>query len=284
VLELWSLYVTILETFGYHATCGTLTAEQYGVPQTRKRAFLIASLDRHVELPAPTHQRYKKGEPATHRDGLLPWVSMAEALGWGNPVPIVNTRGNRKTSGGNEFSADKPSSALTSSSRSSVLRSGQSVAGVGRAERAVSEPAFTVTSRTDLWQLRNGKRANATVRHEDEPAPTLTAGHDSLNRVWIPTHLNPRQKTARPRPVEEPAPTLTSAMAVGVQVWDQDAGDVRDGRAASPDARRITTEEATVLMGFHPDYPWRGSRSKQFQQIGNAVCPPVARAVLAEVL
>ena len=35
----------LLAVHGYHATAGVLSAEQYGVPQTRKRAFLIASLD-----------------------------------------------------------------------------------------------------------------------------------------------------------------------------------------------------------------------------------------------
>jgi DNA (cytosine-5)-methyltransferase 1 len=47
------------------------------------------------------------------------------------------------------------------------------------------------------------------------------------------------------------------------------------------DAIRISVEEATVLQGFRADYPWQGSRSRCFLQIGNAVCPPVARLVVA---
>ncbi|HSS05240.1 MAG TPA: DNA cytosine methyltransferase [Solirubrobacterales bacterium] len=46
-------------------------------------------------------------------------------------------------------------------------------------------------------------------------------------------------------------------------------------------AVRVSVEEAATLQGFRPDYPWQGSRSRCFLQIGNAVCPAVARLVVA---
>lgn len=46
-------------------------------------------------------------------------------------------------------------------------------------------------------------------------------------------------------------------------------------------AVRVSVEEAAVLQGFRADYPWQGSRTRRFLQIGNAVCPPVARLVVA---
>ena len=42
----------------------------------------------------------------------------------------------------------------------------------------------------------------------------------------------------------------------------------------------ISVEEAATLQCFRPDYPWQGSRSRRFMQIGNAVCPPLAQLVI----
>ena len=49
VLELWTLFAALLSAHGYQSRCWGAHAERYGVPQTRKRAFLIASLDGPVE-------------------------------------------------------------------------------------------------------------------------------------------------------------------------------------------------------------------------------------------
>jgi DNA (cytosine-5)-methyltransferase 1 len=46
-------------------------------------------------------------------------------------------------------------------------------------------------------------------------------------------------------------------------------------------AVRVSVEEAAALQGFRPDYPWQGSRTRCFLQIGNAVCPSLAQLVVA---
>jgi DNA (cytosine-5)-methyltransferase 1 len=53
------------------------------VPQVRKRAFLLASLDGAVELPAPTHRSFdpRRHGPREDEAHLPRWRSMAEALG-----------------------------------------------------------------------------------------------------------------------------------------------------------------------------------------------------------
>lgn len=55
---------------GYHIEMRTLLAEQYGVPQERRRVFFIAN---NQGLPTPWPQE-------THGDGLAPYVTVADAL------------------------------------------------------------------------------------------------------------------------------------------------------------------------------------------------------------
>ncbi|MDT9700799.1 DNA cytosine methyltransferase [Streptomyces sp. P17] len=106
VLPVWETYRDILRELGYDAERGMLHTEEYGVPQTRRRAVLIAryrgTRGQSLDFPPLTHQRYRKGaqrlpaqQPATanaaaeqsslfdapvRTDGPKPWVSMRDAL------------------------------------------------------------------------------------------------------------------------------------------------------------------------------------------------------------
>lgn len=91
VLPIWEGYRWWLRTLGYSTWAGILNAANYGVPQTRKRAILIASLDRAVTAPPTTHSETPGlfGHPS--------WVSMNQALGWGyNDRPARTVCGNRQ--------------------------------------------------------------------------------------------------------------------------------------------------------------------------------------------
>lgn len=95
VLVVWQQYADILQRWGYSVAAGIVDAADYGLGQNRKRAVLIASRARDVELPAPTH-----GGP-----GQRPFVSMADAIGWGytrRPAPTV-TSGGTYTGGAEPF-------------------------------------------------------------------------------------------------------------------------------------------------------------------------------------
>lgn len=206
VLPLWNLYAEILRGWGYSAWTGILNAADYGVPQTRRRAVLIASRVRNVCAPGPTHAEHPQGE-SLFGPGLLPWTSMADALDWPGGIEI-NTRGERKTSGGNNFRADRPSWALTEKARS-------------------------------WWVLRQGARSNATTRRLDQPAATIVAGHSRRDYQWQTLGDGPQQR------------------------------------------RPLALSEASVLQGFRGDFPFQGSESKAFQQIANAVPPPLAAHIAA---
>lgn len=89
VLPVWRSFGQILEKVGYSvAQPAVLHTEQYGVPQTRRRAILIArwqdskvwSDSKPPELPKPTHRLYRKGSPDNTDTVLKPYVTMREAL------------------------------------------------------------------------------------------------------------------------------------------------------------------------------------------------------------
>lgn len=102
VLPVWEACAAVMRDMGYSVWVGIIRAEQYGVPQTRRRAVLIARADGiDAAPPTPTHSRYHEREPHRLDEGVLPWVSMAEALGWGRtqrPSPTI-TGGGTETGG-----------------------------------------------------------------------------------------------------------------------------------------------------------------------------------------
>lgn len=175
VLPLWEAYGVALRRWGYSVWVGKMHAEQYGVPQARTRAILIARRD-GVEAapPAPTHSRYHRQAPGRLDEGVLPWVSMAQALPDRLPADHWGHR--------------RPATTIVSSFRPDIVRGpGYRKAGDGPCQNA-------------------------------------------------------------------------------------------------PGATPVSVSEAGVLQGFRADYPWQGTEAKQRQQIGNAVPPPLAAAVVRSLV
>ena len=78
---------------GGAASCGA--CDDHAVPQTRKRAILMARRDGvEVTPPVPTHSKYHNRTPEKLDEGVRKWVSMAEALNWGmNSRPYFTLAG-----------------------------------------------------------------------------------------------------------------------------------------------------------------------------------------------
>lgn len=104
VLPVWRACAAVLRQAGWFTWTGYLYSEQYGVPQARKRAVLLASRRGPVMPPTPTHSRYYSRSPGQLDLGVEKWVSMAEGLGY--PVDRA-LRGNQRPEGGrNRVDAD----------------------------------------------------------------------------------------------------------------------------------------------------------------------------------
>ncbi|MER7520972.1 DNA cytosine methyltransferase [Streptomyces sp. NPDC126499] len=116
VLPVWEEYAKVLSANGYWvAKPKVLHTEQFGVPQTRRRAILVARLNRIVELPSPTHRMYRKGVPRDHGDPrLAPWVPMSAVLDRPAPFEVISnygTGGDPKSRG--RRSSDEPAFTVT---------------------------------------------------------------------------------------------------------------------------------------------------------------------------
>lgn len=236
VLPLWRQYAVYLRGWGYSVWTGILNAADYGVPQTRRRAILIASRVRHATAPDPTHAK----DPADtlFGDALLPWVSMADALGWGatdRPVPTV-TAGGGKTGGAEPF----PTQA--------------------RNALAASRDSGNWVLHTNRNQQPDGSRQ--TTDPHGAPAPVFTA---KAGGQWV---------------LKRPATTVCATDRIAPP-GHRDRSKGGESQYASPDTVRITVAEAAVLQSFRPGHPFQGSKTKQFEQIGNAVPPLLATHIVA---
>lgn len=253
VLGLWQLVAEALRQHGYRCWVGLLNAADYGVPQVRRRAFLMAHRERQPQPPPATHAEYPT--ESLLGPALMPWVTMAQALGWapaddmGFPRRADTHRNGQPRPTDGEYRArdiypaDGPAPTLTAQARSM--------------KRWLNPGATEAQPNRRLYDP------------EEEPAPTIAFGHDSANWAW-----------------ERPATTIQGdqrAFAPG----GHKANDGRDNSkmiGRSENAIRLSLEEAAALQGFPRGYPWQGSRTEQFRQVGNAVPPPLAAAVLASLL
>jgi len=271
-----------LAALGYSVWCGVLDVADFGVAQNRRRAFLLASLDRRVAPPAPTHS--KSGASEMFGTGRQRWVSMAEALGWGWDGRIVETQNGSAAPSGNYCDPfAKPSRTICGArvprwlyedrdgTHGATLRTSNYTGPVANRryhEKPLDGPAPTVVPNAGRsnWKLRYPGRsyvAGPAARLVNDPAPTVALGHNVAGWCWerpATTIMGDRRVFPPGGHHPESGDPSWSTRAVAVELW-----------------------ELGVLQGFAADYPWRGNKSEQARQIGNAVPPPMAAALLAVV-
>jgi DNA (cytosine-5)-methyltransferase 1 len=229
VLPLWKAYAEIMGgDLDYLVRTEVMYAEQYGVPQTRRRAVLVAVrrdvAEHHglTEVPwaTPTHSRYYSHSPAKLDPGVEKWITMAEALGYGMDArPSMTVTGGGTATGG-------------------------------------AEPFGGAARRGMLKEMEEGRWKYPTV---EVPGDTS----------WV---------------YNRPSPTMVSSFRPDVVAAPgyRKAGD--PPRQKTPGSVRITPQEAAILQTFPVDYPWKGKSGSVHQQIGNAVPPRMAGAVLKPLL
>lgn len=170
VLPVWEACAEVMREWGYDVKVEVLNAEQYGVPQTRKRAILVARRGGPVHLPTPTHSRYYNSNPPKLDAGVKKWISMGEALGiYGFTAEKVMGKGMVERYGARPGRASStPAFAIRASAGGMepggfVLRSNYGTGGdpAKRGERTINQPAATLTSKADRMKWDGTRRLTA---------------------------------------------------------------------------------------------------------------------------
>ena len=121
-----------------------------------------------------------------------------------------------------------------------------------------------------------GEREDAqTIDLDERPAPTVTTKSGGQwqftrpattvlgdSRLWPPGHKVNADDRRR--------------------LGEEEANE-RYGDRAGTEAIRLEIGDALRLQSFPADYPVRGTKTRQFEQIGNAIPPLLAEAVLRQV-
>ncbi|MGG7102174.1 DNA cytosine methyltransferase [Rhodococcus sp. 24CO] len=115
VLPVWEAMKPVLESLGYKVVCTVLRTEEFGVPQTRRRAVLLANRKVTPIHPVPTHQAYRAGMArGTGESHLLPWESMGSALERGKWFEVVSNYGSGGISSARgRRTSEQPSATVT---------------------------------------------------------------------------------------------------------------------------------------------------------------------------
>ncbi|MFG1850828.1 DNA cytosine methyltransferase [Actinomadura geliboluensis] len=192
VAGIWQEFAAELAAMHRWDSCTVLTlrADDFGAATRRTRVFLLATRDGTPDLTGlPYRARWdchRFGPGPTDRPPNpvtpFPLTSMAAALGW-PPGVRINTRGNRRTPGGNEFSADRPALSLTGNGARTWYRTDRGpVAG-----RLTDREAGTLQTFPPAYPWQ-GSRSSRFQRIADAVPPVMAAAvlGATTRRPWQP--------------------------------------------------------------------------------------------------
>lgn len=276
---------------GYAAKWRELNAADFGVPQKRKRIF-VAGVRNDLPTPARWFPRPTHAETPTRTlDGreLEPWKTVREAIG----DLFLLADGGVMTSQQNEahqaagrrglHSTDEPCRTIRGGTPPMVIPNQE--------PEPLSEDAVDYLAR-DPRHLEKHR-----PREMDEASRTVPANlHKGVpyGLVRLPNHKpvtpseSARKKMAAYAPGsshnsvterrlagDQAAPTIAAShtqVIAGPDITHTQSPDLDD-------VRRLTVREAARLQSFPDDHYFAGTKTSQYQQVGNAVPPLMMEAI-----
>jgi DNA (cytosine-5)-methyltransferase 1 len=168
--------------------------------------------------------------------------------------------------------------------------------------RALRAPTPTHAEHADLFgqvkPWRSWGEALGMRGELDSSQTTPGAGGARVPCRPIPPHepsptVRAQQGTGlvlRPELLDRPAPTVSTAEVKGTRASAKSGWSFHGGPDRASDAlflatgRRLTIAECAALQAFPDGHPFQGPSEARYRQIGNAVPPPLAAAVLGVVV
>ncbi len=267
-----------------------INAADYGVPQARQRVILLGiSTSRELTVPVPTLKK-RVVSPTTVREAIEGLPRVRSMI---SPVSKDNEQAWRAIRDAAVFIVKNHGGKVP---KQSVQRPPQ----VGGA--LVHTRVSTMNDSTlDKW-LVDKKLTTVTLHESRSHMPSDLKRYFFLANHAL-THPAQRQPTVTEFP-EELVPAHKNIKASNapfvdrfrVQTWDGPSSTIvahlsKDGHHfIHPDPsqmRSLTVREAARLQTFPDNYYFRGPRTAQFQQVGNAVPPFLAKQIgeiVAELL
>lgn len=267
--ETFKAWINTLRAIGYNVEWRVLVAADYGAATSRYRLFVHAVRgDRPIVWPTATHSRDGRGSTK--------WKSTRSKI-------------NLNHHGRSVFGRKRPLSPNT----------------MRRIYEGLEEYGLNPT----LVCMEHGGR----IASIDDPLPTITTAKGGAFAVAEPMLL-PQQSGGAMRPVSEPCPTISTAGAIAlvepflveyygtggaVSIDDPLPTVTSKGRFAicMPDVkvdgkvykldilfRMLTAAELAACTGFPSDYIFTGNNTEKIKQIGNAVPPDFADALITSYL
>ncbi len=185
--------------------------------------------------------------------------------------------------------------------------------GKGRHPQSLGDPLNTVVTENHTGLIQSfllGQQSGATPRDVDAPAPTIsTAGAVSLTEPYLVT-VNHGGAQRAAQSVDKPMATATTKIGTGIcepfliaYYGTQNMSEPDDPLPTVTTKPRFGLVEPTVTkyrldirfrmlqprelaraQGFPDSYKFTGNRAEVVKQIGNAVPPNTAKALIMEVL
>ncbi|MCX5382223.1 DNA cytosine methyltransferase [Streptomyces sp. NBC_00083] len=240
----------------YELRWKVLNAADYGVPQARRRAIVIATrkdLGAALEHPRPTHSRTAQAQQPTFdeaeaADQLLPWEPVGKAVFDLTPkdAPVKDLPEGR---------VDEPLGVkLPGPFRTRELHIGRTPTDLSKARYAAISEGGNRHDLRNKWAMVNGEKTYLSTEswdgHNNGSGDVMGRMHAHRPSVTIRTEFYKPEKGRYLHPVEP---------------------------------RPITHYEAALIQGFPDDFKWFGSKIQIARQIGNAVPIGLGRA-LAEAI